>query len=204
MKFKQENTKTCPECGHVIPADSKFCPDCGAKIVATHKDSYSTFFVGGVSFKMILVEHGEFMMGATNEQKKPQRREKPVHKVILTRDYYIGETPVAQSLLCAVMNENPSRLGEVGYGSYVDDWNELPVENVSWNDCQRFIRKLNSMTEKNSGCQQKQNGNLQLVVAITHVVISIQVVTILTAWHGITIITATLIYYNCIWKTWQK
>ena len=66
--------------------------------------------------------------------------EKPVHQVTLTKDYYIGETEVTQELWTAVMWSNPSSFK----GS-----DQLPVESVSWNDCQAFITKLNELTGKN-------------------------------------------------------
>lgn len=95
-----------------------------------------TFTVNGVSFDMILVEGGTFTMGATSEQgNDAYSDEKPVHQVTLS-DYYIGETEVTQALWKAVMGTNPSH--------FKGDSN--PVENVSWNDCQEFIRKLNSLT----------------------------------------------------------
>lgn len=61
----------------------------------------------------------------------------PVHKVTLTKDYYMGETQVTQALWQAVMGENPSEFKG-------DD--QRPVECVSWNDCQVFIQKLNALT----------------------------------------------------------
>ena len=96
-----------------------------------------TFNVGGVSFKMIRVEGGTFMMGATSEQDSLHEREKPVHQVTLS-SYCIGETPVTQELWQAVMGSNPSR----SKGA------QRPVELVSWYDCQDFIRKLNQETGK--------------------------------------------------------
>ena len=88
---------------------------------------------------MVWVEGGTFRMGATSEQgSEAYDREKPVHSVTLS-GYYIGKTEVTQVLWEAVMGSNPSRFK----GDY------LPVENVSWDDCQEFIRKLNSMTGQN-------------------------------------------------------
>lgn len=92
--------------------------------------------VKGVGFNMIRVEGGSFMMGATTEQGNTvEEVERPVHKVTLS-DFYIGETEVTQSLWKAVMGENPSHFVDL----------EKPVENVSWQDCQRFINKLNELT----------------------------------------------------------
>ena len=95
-----------------------------------------TFTVNGVSFTMIVVKGGTFQMGATSSH--ADNDEKPVHNVTLS-DYYIGETEVTQELWQAVMGKNPS----------YSKGNKKPVEQVSWNDCQEFIKKLNQLTGKN-------------------------------------------------------
>ena len=110
------------------------------KSVAT-KVSYSngTLTVNGIKYNMVWVEGGTFRMGATSEQgSEACDNEKPVHSVTLS-GYYIGKTEVTQALWKAVMGSNPSFF----------DGDNLPVEWVSWNDCQEFIRKLNSLTGQN-------------------------------------------------------
>ena len=92
----------------------------------------------GISIDMVRVEAGTFTMGATAEMKDPYIDEKPTHQVTLTNDYYIGKNEVTQALWQAVMGNNPS--------SFKGD--NLPVEKVSWNDCQEFISKLNRITGK--------------------------------------------------------
>lgn len=95
------------------------------------------FTVNGTEFTMIKVEGGTFTMGATVEQGDDVRySEKPAHSVTLS-SYYIGETEVTQALWTAVMKKNPT------FYSYRGD--NKPVENVSWNECQTFIRKLNKL-----------------------------------------------------------
>ena len=97
-----------------------------------------TFTVNDVSFVMVIVEGGTFRMGATLEQEsEAYDDEKPVHNVTLS-SYSIGQTEVTQALWNAVMESNPSE--------FKDD--NLPVEQVSWNDCQTFITKLNELTGK--------------------------------------------------------
>ena len=91
------------------------------------------YTVGGVTFKMIKVEAGTFRMGSTDGDSDEQS----VHSVTLSSDYYIGETEVTQELWAAVMGTNPS---------YFTSDSRLPVEKVSWNDCQTFITKLNALT----------------------------------------------------------
>ena len=98
-----------------------------------------TYTVNGVSFKMVGVDGGTFTMGATAEQGiAAESDEEPAHEVTLS-SFSIGETEVTQALWQAVMGSNPSR--------FTGDLNR-PVEQVSWNDCQTFITKLNEMTGK--------------------------------------------------------
>lgn len=98
-----------------------------------------TFTVKGVTFTMIPVEGGTFTMGATSEQDADAYvDEKPTHSVTLS-DYSIGQTEVTQTLWKAVMGSNPSKF----------QGDNRPVEKVSWNDCQEFIKRLNSLTGRN-------------------------------------------------------
>ena len=92
----------------------------------------------GINIEMVKVEAGSFDMGATSEMENPYEDEKPVRRVTLTNNYYVGKYEVTQALWQAVMGSNPSSFK--GY--------DLPVEEVSWNDCQDFISKLNAMTGK--------------------------------------------------------
>ena len=91
--------------------------------------------VGGVTFAMLPVAGGTFTMGATAEMTSPDRDEKPTRQVTLS-SYYMGETEVTQALWTAVMGSNPSLF----------KGDDLPVEMVSWNDCQTFLTKLNALT----------------------------------------------------------
>ncbi len=94
--------------------------------------------VSGVTFTMVAVEGGTFMMGATSEQGSDAfSDEKPVHQVTLS-SYYIGQTEVTQALWKAVMGNNPSE----------SKGDNKPVECVSWDDCQDFVIKLNQLTGK--------------------------------------------------------
>ena len=104
----------------------------------TNSDNISIPVKDGVSIEMVRVEAGTFTMGATSEMKDPWDDEKPTHQVTLTNDYYIGKYEVTQALWKAVMGKNPS--------DFKGD--NLPVEKVSWDDCQEFISKLNRITGK--------------------------------------------------------
>ena len=87
---------------------------------------------------MVYVEGGTFIMGATSEQGyMAEKEEKPSHHVTLS-SFYIGKYEITQEEWQTVMGNNPSK--NVG--------KKNPVERVSWNDCQEFIKKLNAMTGK--------------------------------------------------------
>lgn len=96
-------------------------------------ESYS---VNNVTFTMVKVKGGTFSMGATGSD--CEKDENPRHDVTLN-DFCIGQFEVTQELWEAVMGKNPS-------------WHkgkDLPVERVSWDDCQEFIKKLNEFTRMN-------------------------------------------------------
>lgn len=91
--------------------------------------------VGDVEIEMVYVEGGSFTMGATAEQGDAYSEETPKHQVTLS-NFHIGKYEVTQALWQAVMSNNPSRFKGAN----------RPVEQVSWDDCQEFICKLNNLT----------------------------------------------------------
>ena len=106
-------------------------------------EEIKTFNVKGVKFNMVIVKGGTFTMGATKEQLEENvdyeelgDDEEKTHNETVS-DFMIGETEVTQDLWKVVMNSNPSRFT----GNP-----QLPVEMVSWDDCQNFIKKLNQLT----------------------------------------------------------
>lgn len=95
-----------------------------------------TFTVNGVAFNMIKVKGNTFTMGSSSSD--ADSSEKPAVQRTLS-DFYIGEYEVTQRLWDAVMHSNPS--------TTVGD--HLPVHNISWEDCQLFIQKLNQVSGRN-------------------------------------------------------
>ena len=92
--------------------------------------------VGKETFRLVKVKGGVFTMGATSEQRdEADSDESPAHSVLLD-NYCIGETVVTQGLWKAVMGSNPSKW----------EGDDLPVEGVSWNDAQEFVKRLNHET----------------------------------------------------------
>ncbi len=96
-------------------------------------------FAVDYGIEMILVGGGTFTMGCTSEQGSDcEADEKPSHSVTLS-NFHIGKYEVTQKQWKAVMGNNPSKF------TGCDD---CPVENVSWDDVQEFITKLNQQTGK--------------------------------------------------------
>ena len=87
----------------------------------------------GINLEMVLIPAGKFMMGSPASEKGRLDIEKQ-HEVTLTKPYYMGKYEVTQEQWESVMGNNPS----AAKGA------KLPVTNVSWEDCQDFIKKLNA------------------------------------------------------------
>jgi formylglycine-generating enzyme required for sulfatase activity len=99
-------------------------------------EKVETVTVSGVSFKMVRIPAGEFRMGSPSGEPGRYSNEKQ-HRVRISKSFFLGETEVTQGLWRAVMGSNPSYFKNCG--------NNCPVEQVSWKDCQEFIRKLNRL-----------------------------------------------------------
>jgi len=89
----------------------------------------------GVKLEMMLIPAGKFVMGSPGSEVGRKDNETQ-HEVTLTKPFYIGKYEVTQEQWQAVMGNNPSSVKGA----------RLPLTNVSWNDCQDFIRKLNLKT----------------------------------------------------------
>ncbi len=82
--------------------------------------------------EFVKIPSGSFMMGGDKSED-----EKPIHQVTISNDFYMGKYEVTQAQWKVVMSSNPSNF----------KGDNLPVENVSWEDAQEFIKKLNAKGE---------------------------------------------------------
>ncbi len=108
-------------------------PDSSSYLTSYHTSGSNTIEERVTGMELIKVPSGCFQMGSN----KGDFDEKPVHKVCITQDYYLGKYEVTQGQWQAIMGNNPSRFKKGRHH---------PVEDVSWNDVQTFIRKLNART----------------------------------------------------------
>ena len=96
------------------------------------KGLWADLQVEEVSYRLRWIKSGQFMMGSPEEE-EGRRDNETQHLVTLTQGYWLGETSCTQALWLAVMDINLSKF---------EDSLQLPVEMISWNDCQTFISRL--------------------------------------------------------------
>jgi sulfatase modifying factor 1 len=95
-------------------------------------------FTNSIGMKFVWIKPGSFMMGSPKEEKERADNEIQ-HKVTLTKGFYMGVYTVTQEQWKDIMGNNPSRF---------KDEKNLPVESVSWDECQDFIKKLRKKDKK--------------------------------------------------------
>jgi formylglycine-generating enzyme required for sulfatase activity len=94
---------------------------------------YEEIFTNSIGMGFVLIPAGEFNMGSSEDEDNSVSDEEPVHCVKIEKAFYMGRCEVTQREWREVMGNNPSNF----------KGDNLPVERVSWNDVQDFIRKLN-------------------------------------------------------------
>jgi formylglycine-generating enzyme required for sulfatase activity len=95
-------------------------------------------FTNSIGVKFVWIPPGTFMMGSPKEE-EDRGYDESQHKVTLSKGFYMSVHLMTQEEWQAVMGSNPSKFkGE----------QNLPVEQVSWEDCQEFVKKLREKDEK--------------------------------------------------------
>jgi formylglycine-generating enzyme required for sulfatase activity len=102
-------------------------------------DAHNVDLGGGVKIEMIWIAPGEFDMGSDSGIGV----ERPMHHVTISQGFWIGKFEVTQEQWEKVSGSNPSKFKGA----------RKPVDNVSWNDCQAFLRKLNASQAGNPQLQ---------------------------------------------------
>jgi formylglycine-generating enzyme required for sulfatase activity len=88
-------------------------------------------FRNSIGMEFVRIPAGTFIMGSPDSDEKAYDNEKPAHRVTINQPFYLGKYPVTQAQWEAVMGNNPS------LSKSNPNW---PVESVTWNDAQAFIR----------------------------------------------------------------
>jgi formylglycine-generating enzyme required for sulfatase activity len=98
-----------------------------------------------IGMKLVLIPAGEFQMGSPESEQGRDDDEGPVHRVRITKPFYLGQYEVTQAEYERVMGSNPSHFSVSGLGTDTvsgQDTSRFPVESVSWENAMEFCRKL--------------------------------------------------------------
>jgi formylglycine-generating enzyme required for sulfatase activity len=90
-------------------------------------------YTNSIGMEFVLIPSGSFTMGADENFEEASDEETPQHRVTISKPFYLGTHEVTQAQWTAVMGNNPSKF----------KGQSNPVEQVSWDDVQAFIRRLN-------------------------------------------------------------
>jgi len=93
---------------------------------------FVTFAVGHAEQRLRWIRPGSFEIGSPEDEEGRRSNESLPHLVTIPEGFWLGDTPVTQAMWEAVMGDNPSRFKGA----------RRPVENVTWEDCQRFCARL--------------------------------------------------------------
>ena len=93
-----------------------------------------TTFSNSIGMEFVLIPSGSFIMGANPTVEKGFSNERPQHKVAISKPFYLGKYEVTQEQWMVVMGSNPSKF----------QGRTHPVEQVSWDETQEFIKRLNA------------------------------------------------------------
>jgi formylglycine-generating enzyme required for sulfatase activity len=108
-------------------------PDWASEIGRDGFGLYADFTYQGVVQRMRWINPGTFLMGSPEDEPGRYDNERQ-HRVTLTRGYWLADTPCTQALWQAVTGKKPSRFQSP----------DRPVEQVSWDDCKRFLDNINA------------------------------------------------------------
>ena len=123
---------------HIVPTEKVVVKQNGTEL--NHGDVKTLTLPGGATMEMIYVGPGTFTMGSPSSE-EGRYGDETQHRVTLTKGFWLGKYEVTQKQWQSVMGANPSYF----------KGDNLPVENVSWNDCQEFARKVNDAARRQFG-----------------------------------------------------
>lgn len=113
------------------------CSHCYRSAIKAKSEGPAGVWTNSTGMTLVLIRPGTFIMGSPPDE-AGRRRDESRHTVVLTRPFYLGTNVVTQSQWKVVMGSSPSR--------FTGD--DLPVEDVSWDEASEFCRKLSTRENK--------------------------------------------------------
>jgi len=130
-----ELSKTKPLPAHTVTPPMAHTPEVTQTVsqTPTPAANQKETITNTIGMEFVLIPAGEFEMGSPSDEAGRYSDEGPVHHVNIEKAFYMGKYEVTQKQWREIMGSNPSNF----------KGDDLPVETVSWNDVQEFIKKLN-------------------------------------------------------------
>jgi formylglycine-generating enzyme required for sulfatase activity len=135
--LKKEGYTDAAETVHIEAGGAKTISIVMEKPTTSPAEDARTFTSPTFGATFALIPSGTFMMGSPKDDRVLSYGESPQHQVTISRSFYMQMTEVTQGQWQKVMGNSPSNFNNCG--------KDCPVEQVSWDDVQEFIRKLNNM-----------------------------------------------------------
>jgi formylglycine-generating enzyme required for sulfatase activity len=126
---------TIPACKNVERTANQLPPPNNPTAIAQGQvAAFISQLASATGIKLVLIPAGTFTMGSPDSEADRGADESPQTRVMLTKDFYLGQTDVTQGQYELVMGANPSDFKKAGKNA--------PVEEVSWGDAMAFCQKL--------------------------------------------------------------
>ena len=140
LAIEKYNKKQCEEASKAIKGAIDLYPDDQEALVWKNKIADycdPKIFTNSIGMRLMRISPGTFKMGSPPSE-QGDSDEHPQHEIKISRDFYIGIYEVTQGQYQKIMGNNPSEF----------DGDDLPEEQVSWNDANEFCRRLSQMDGK--------------------------------------------------------
>jgi len=113
---------------------SFFLSTVSQEAIGEEKPAKGEIVTNSLNMKFVLIPAGTFKMGSASDE-LGRGTDELLHKVTISKSFYLQTTEVTQRQWREIMDSNPSHFKACG--------NDCPVEKVSWDDTQKFILRLN-------------------------------------------------------------
>ncbi|MDR3232512.1 MAG: SUMF1/EgtB/PvdO family nonheme iron enzyme [Planctomycetaceae bacterium] len=123
-----------PQAAEILTAESSEQQTTDQAAQAANPKNLLELTIKDVKFRFRCCPAGQFTMGSPIGEWR-RKDDETQHQVVLTKDFYMGETKVTQAQWMAVMGTNPSKMKN----------DTLPAEQIRWGDCKLFVEKLNKL-----------------------------------------------------------
>jgi formylglycine-generating enzyme required for sulfatase activity len=115
--------------------------------VSSANEETSVDLSGGAKMEFVWIDPGAFLMGSPSSEEGSTGDERPQHEVTISKGFYLGKYETTQGQWMSVMGNNPNLYNIEDKSAWPEDWPNMPVSQISWDDVHVFIHQLNIAAE---------------------------------------------------------